>query len=84
MAPQLKGKGSTTVAEPPDTSSTAAWLEGSALILFVVKEAATISPIAELKKAACSALLIFQNIQIKNNGTYHLTCGSRIELTIYR
>jgi hypothetical protein len=86
MAPQSKGNGSKTVATP-GTSWTAASLEGSALIFSVVKEAATFSPIAELKKAACSALLILQTIQIwtrKNNGTYYLTCGSRIDLTIYR
>jgi len=45
-----------------------ATLEGSALILSVVKEAASLSPFAELKKAACVALMILRTIQaVKEN-----------------
>ena len=76
MGSQSKGKSSKTVIERPGIN----WREspeGSSLILSVVKEAAMLAPIAELKKAACSALLIFKTTQVctyEDSGLYHWTC----------
>lgn len=67
MAAKGKGKSPKQVG----TDWREASLEGSALILSVVKEAASLSPFAELKKAACVALMILRTIQVwtrKNNG----------------
>ena len=68
MSPQSKGKNKKTssVIERPGIN----WKlgenpqEGSSLILSVVKEAAMLAPIATLKQAACSALLIFKTTQV--------------------
>lgn len=59
-----KGKSSKTVIERPGINWRENSAEGSSLILSVVKEAAMLAPIAELKKAACSALLIFKTTQV--------------------
>jgi len=64
MASQSKGKNKRTVIERPGINWRENSQEGSSLILSVVKEAAMLAPIAELKKAACSALLIFKTTQI--------------------
>jgi hypothetical protein len=64
MAPQSKGN-SKTIIECPGINWRETSLEGSSLIVSVVKEAAMLAPIAELKKAACSALLIFNTIQVR-------------------
>ena len=87
MPSQSKGKSSKTpsVIERPAIN----WKENThdgSLILSVVKEAATLAPIAELKKAACSALLIFKTTQVstrKNNRSYHPTCPG-LSFTSYR
>ena len=61
MASQPKGKSSKTLIERPGIN----WRpEDSSLIVSAVKEAAMLAPIAELKKAACSALLIFKTTQV--------------------
>jgi hypothetical protein len=61
MAPQSKGKSSKTDIECPGID----WRETSpSLILSVVEEAATSATIAVLKKAACSALVIFKTTQV--------------------
>ena len=83
MSLQSKGKSSKTV-ERPGINWRETSLEGSSLILSVVKEAATLAPIAELKNAACTASLIFKTAQVltrKTNGTY---CIPRTEFTVYR
>jgi hypothetical protein len=75
MASQSKGKSSKTVIERPGINWRETSPESQSLILSVVEEA-TKAPIAELKKAACSALLIFKTTQVwtsKNNGSYHST-----------
>jgi hypothetical protein len=59
MASQSKGKSSKTVIERPGFDWRETSLEGSSLILSIV-EAAMLAPIAELKKAACSAFFIFK------------------------
>jgi hypothetical protein len=79
MSSQSKGKNKKTqaVIERPGINWRENSQEGSSIILSVVKEAATLAPIAELKKAACSALLIFKTTQVctcENNGSYHSTC----------
>ena len=77
MASQWKGKGKQEqVIESPlkVTKWREVSLEGSAMILSVVKEAARLAPIPELKRAASTALLILRTIQVwtrKNNGTYY-------------
>jgi hypothetical protein len=60
MAPQSKGKSSTTVIECNwrETSP-----EDSSLILSELEEAKS-ATIPVLKKAACSALLIFKTTQV--------------------
>ena len=71
MASQSKGKSSKTVIERPGISWRNPSVEGSSQILSAVKEA-QLAPIAELKKAACFALLIFKTTQVcsrKNTGT---------------
>jgi hypothetical protein len=65
MASQSKGKSPETVIERPGINWRETLPEGSSLILSVVKEAAKSAPIAELKKAACLALLIFKSTQVK-------------------
>jgi hypothetical protein len=77
MASQSKGKSSKTVIERPAINWRETSPEGSSLIISVVKEAAMLAPIAELKKAACSALLIFKTTQVwtnQNNRSYHSNC----------
>jgi hypothetical protein len=66
MPPQSKGKSSKTVIERPGINWKETSSESSNMILSVVKEAATSAPIVELKKAACSALLIFKTTQVWN------------------
>jgi len=86
MAPgSSKGKNSKQNVQRLDWKE--ASLNGSVLILSVVKEAATFAPFAELKHAASVALFILQTIQVwtrKNHGTYYSTCGSRADFTISR
>ena len=69
MSSHSKGKNkktATSVIERPGIN----WRVGensqehSSLILSVVKEAAMLAPIATLKQAACSALLIFKTTQV--------------------
>jgi hypothetical protein len=84
MTSQPKGnlKSSKTVIDRPCINWRETSPEGSSLILSVVKEAAMLAPFAELKEAACWALLIFKITQVrtsKNNGSYHSTC---LELTL--
>ena len=70
MPSQSKGKSSKTpsVIEHNWTENT----HDGSLILSVVKEAAMLAPIAELKKAACSALLIFKTTQVSTRKTIDL------------
>ena len=88
MASQSKGKGPEIVIERPGFN----WRENlnseeaSSLILSVVNEAAVLAPIAELKKAACTALVIFKTTQVctrKNNRSYQSTCIG-LSFTAYR
>ncbi|KAF8809986.1 hypothetical protein BYT27DRAFT_7241063 [Phlegmacium glaucopus] len=66
MAPKSKGKNSKHKTEPSDWKETS--LHGLALILTMVKEAATFAPFSELKQAASVALLVLQTIQaVKEN-----------------
>ena len=72
MASQSKGKSSKTLIERPGINWREHSLDGSSLILSAVKEAAMLAPISELKKAACSALLILKVTQVsarKDPGT---------------
>ena len=77
MSSQSKGKKkktATSVFELPGINWRENPQEGSSLILSVLKEAAMLAPIATLKQAACSALLIFKTTQVctrKNNESYH-------------
>ena len=80
MASQSKCK--TSVIHGPDINWREISLEGSSLILSVVKEAATLAPIAELKKAACSALLIFKTTQVWTCNINGSTCLGLILLFI--
>jgi hypothetical protein len=78
MASRSKGKSTKMVTDHSATKWTLASLESSALTLFAVKEAATLSPISELKKAACTALEILRIIGTRENkSTYYSTCGSK-------
>ncbi|KAF8816232.1 hypothetical protein BYT27DRAFT_7238066 [Phlegmacium glaucopus] len=61
MAPKSKGKNSKHNTQQPDWKD--ASLHGSALILTVVKDAATFAPFSELKRAASVALFILKTIQ---------------------
>lgn len=88
MTPQSKGKSSKYFIELP---SRASWREdgmnGSPLILTIVKEAATHAPFVQLKQAACVTLIILQTIQVwtlKNHGTYHSTPCTRTDFTVNR
>lgn len=50
--------------ERPNINRRETSLEGPSLILSAVKEAATLAPFAELKKVACTALLVYKTAQV--------------------
>ncbi|KAF8800312.1 hypothetical protein BYT27DRAFT_7342475 [Phlegmacium glaucopus] len=65
MTPESKGNSSKHDERPGWTEAS---LNGSALVLSLVKEAATLAPFSELKQAASVALLILQTTEaIKDN-----------------
>ena len=88
MSLQSMGKSSnlrSKTVERPDINRRETSLEGPSLVLLsVVEEVAMSAPIAELKKAARTALLVYKTAQVwtrKTNGTY---CMSRSEFTVCR